>query len=352
MVDWTKSMQQTFEYYIVDPNTWKNASRLENVKSCTINRDSDSETLGSASINVANVLGECYVRVYLVTSQNGATEKHPLGTFLVQTPSSNFNGRIRNVTMDAYTPLIELKENKPPIGYTILKNANIMDNAYMLARENVRAPVSKPKSSETLYKDFVASTEDTWMSFLIDLVANAKFEFSLDELGRILFNPKQEVGSLQPVWTFNDNNSSILLPEISMDHDLYGIPNVVEVVYSEGGKYYCSRVKNEEESSPISIVNRGREIVYREVNPSLAGMPSQRQLDEYATNLLKTLSFVEYTVSYSHGYCSVRLGDCVRLNYAKAGITDVKAKVINQSINCSSGCQVTETAVFTTKLWR
>ena len=99
-------------------------------------------------------------------------------------------------------------------------------------------------------------------------------------------------------------------------------------------------------------MNRGREIVYREVNPSLAGMPSQRQLDEYATNLLKTLSSVEYTVSYSHGYCPVRLGDCVRLNYAKAGITDVKAKVINQSINCSSGCQVTETAVFTTKLWR
>ena len=23
MPDWTKSMQQTFEYYVVDPNTWK-----------------------------------------------------------------------------------------------------------------------------------------------------------------------------------------------------------------------------------------------------------------------------------------------------------------------------------------
>ena len=31
---------------------------------------------------------------------------------------------------------------------------------------------------------------------------------------------------------------------------------------------------------------------------------------------------------------------------------DVKAKVIKQSIDCTPGCPVTETAVFTTKLWR
>ena len=39
MVDWTKSMQQTFEYYIVDPSTWKDTRLLNNVKSCTIDRD-------------------------------------------------------------------------------------------------------------------------------------------------------------------------------------------------------------------------------------------------------------------------------------------------------------------------
>lgn len=352
MIDWTKSMQQTFEYYIVDPSTWKNASRLNNVKSCSISRDSSSETLGSASFNVVDSVGECYLRVYLVASQNGATEKIPLGTFLVQTPSSSFNGRIREVNMDAYTPLIELKENKPPIGYTILKNTNIMESAYMLTREHVRTPVSKPKNNETLYKDFVANTEDTWMSFLIDLINNAKFEFGLDELGRVMFVPKQEVSTLQPVWTFNDDNSSILLPEISMNHDLYGIPNVVEIVYSNGGEYYYSKVSNEDPNSPTSIINRGREIVHREVNPNISGFPTQRQLDEYATNLLKNLSSVEYTISYSHGYCPVRLGDCVRLNYEKAGIVDIKAKVISQSIQCSSGCKVTETAIFTTKLWR
>ena len=116
MPDWRKSMQQTYEYYIVDPGTWKDVKRITTVKSCNINRDSEVETLGSATFDTTELLGECYVRAYLVTIQNGLTDKTPLGTFLVQTPSSSFNGKVRNVTMDAYTPLLELKENQPPLG--------------------------------------------------------------------------------------------------------------------------------------------------------------------------------------------------------------------------------------------
>lgn len=352
MPDWSASMQQTFEYYVVDPITWRDTEKITNVKSCSINRDSDAETLGSASIDVTDSLGECYIRAYLITIQNGVTEKFPLGTFLVQTPSSSFNGKIRNVSMDAYTPLLELKENPPPLGYSLMKDENIMDIAYMLTREHARAPVVETKCDTKLSYDFVADTNDTWLSFLIDLIANAKYSYGLDELGRILFTPKQDTASLQPVWTYNDDNSSILLPDFSMDHDLYGIPNVVEVVYSNNLGTLYSRVVNDDVNSPISTVNRGREIIHRVTDPELAGNSSQRQIDEYAEQLLRNLSCLEYTVTYTHGYCPVRLGDCVRLNYTRAGITDMKAKVISQSIKCTSGCQVTEKAVFTKKLWR
>ena len=351
MPDWSKSMDQTFEYYTVDPGTWRDVKKLDTVRSCTINRDSTVETLGSATIDIDNLVGECYVRVYLVTVQNGLTEKHPLGTFLVQTPSSKFDGKIRTVTMDAYTPLLELKENPPPFGYSILKDLNIMEYAYMLTREHVRAPVVKTECDETLFTDFVANTDDTWMSFLKDLIANAKYEFGLDELSRVLFLPKQEIASLQPVKTYDDSNSSILQPEISMEHDLYGIPNVVEVVYSKNGLYYHARVVNDDPNSPTSTINRGREIIHRVTNPESLGNPTKNQIDVYAERLLKELSSVEYTVTYTHGYCPVRLGDCVRLNYSRADLNGIKAKVISQSIKCEPGCQVTEKAAFTVKLW-
>ena len=101
MADWLSSMQQTFEYYVVDPGTWKDVRLIDNVRSCTITRDLEAETLGSATFDVTESIGECYIRVYLVTLQNGLRERHPLGTFLVQTPSTSFNGRLHAMTIDA-----------------------------------------------------------------------------------------------------------------------------------------------------------------------------------------------------------------------------------------------------------
>lgn len=348
MPDWTKSMQQQFEYYVVDPGTWKDASRLDTVTSSIISRDLYADTLGSATIDIVDSVGECYIRTYLITIQNGIKEKFPLGTYLVQTPSSTFDGKIRKVTMDAYSPLIELKENKPPIGFYIPKDSNIMDYACRLTDAYSRAPIVSTICAEPLYGNFVADVDDTWLSFLIDLMTGAKYEYSLDELGRILFSPKQDTASLQPIWTFDDDNSSILYSDITMDHDLYDVPNVVEVVCSNG--YYAKAV-NDDVNSPVSTVRRGREICRRITDPNIGTNPLETAVEEYARLLLKELSSIEYTVTYTHAYCPVRIGDCVRLNYKRAGLTGIKAKVISQSIKCEPGCPVTEKAVFTTKLW-
>ena len=351
MANWTATMQQTFEYYVVDPGTWKDARRINTVTSSSINRDASAETLGSATINTTESLGECYVRIYLITIQNGIREKHPLGTFLVQTPSYSFDGKIKNISMDAYTPLLELKENPPPLGYSILKEQNIMEITLQILREYVRAPIIKTTSDEILHSHFVADLNDTWITFIGDLLANAKLKLGLDELGRVMFIPDQTTASLQPVWTYNDDNSSILYPDLDIEHDLYGIPNVVEVIYSNGTSYYCGTAINDNPSSPISTINRGRKITHRISDPGLPGNPSQEQIQLYAEQVLKDMSTVEYTITYTHGYCPVRLGDCVRLNYKRAGINGVKAKVISQSIDCVPGCPVTEKAVFTSNLW-
>ena len=351
MTNWLGTMQQTFEYYIVDPGTWKDISKVENVISSSINRDASAETLGSASINVNEPLGECYIRIYLITIQNGVREKHPLGTFLVQTPSYSFDGKTKNITLDAYTPLLELKENYPPLGYSLLKGENILSMAYRITREQARAPIYETTNNQVLHTNFVAATDDTWITFLDDLLANAEYKFGLDELGRILFLPDQDTRSLQPVWTYTDDNSSILYPDLDIDHDLYGIPNVVEVIYSNGNEHYYGEAVNNDSNSPISTVSRGRRITHRVTNPGVLGNPTQAQIQEYAEQLLRELSTLEYTITYKHGYCPVRLGDCVRLNYKRAGLNGIKAKVISQTIDCVPGCPVTEKAVFTAELW-
>lgn len=352
MINWYESMQQSFEFYMVDPNTWKDFERITTITSCSINRDTSSSTLGSATINCSEPLDECYVRVYLVAIQNGVEERVPLGTFLVQTPSVGFNGKVSSISMDAYTPLIELKGTVPPIGYSLLKGDIIMSTAAALCRENMRAPVIPADNDDKLKNNYVANLDDTWVTFISDLVANAKFSLGLDEMGQVIFEPEQDIGSLRPVWTYNDDNSSILYPDISDERDLYGVPNVVEVVYSTSEGCMFSRVENNDKNSPVSIVNRGRTVTHRDSNPNFGGLPTQAQIDEYAVNLLRNLSCLEHKITYSHSYCPVRVGDCVLLNYSRAGFKYIKAKVVSQSIRCETGCKVEETAVYTTKLWR
>lgn len=353
-IDWTKSMEQTYEFYEVDPGTWKDKRRLTDIASCSISWDYNAETRGSATVDTTEALGEYYIRVYMTPTQNRIRYKIPLGVFLVQTPSEKFDGRVKSYSLDAYTPLIELKEVQPPLGFTTSKGVDIVKTAAGLCSEYLRAPVVTPsKDSKKLYDDFIANTDDTWLTYISDLLNQANYSYDLDEMGQIIFPPYQDTASLQPVWTYDDSNSSILLSDISIQRDLYGIPNVVEVYYSsETGENMYSKVVNDDKDSPISTVNRGRVILHRETSPSISGNPTQEMVDEYATQLLRSLSTLEYTVSYTHGYCPVRVGDCVRLNYTRAGLQNVKARVITQSFKCETGCTVSETAVYTNKLWR
>lgn len=351
MPDWTKSMQRTFEYYIVNPSTWGNKKPIKTITSCTINRGSDQETLGHASFGLTENIGECYIRSYLVTIQNGVRERFPLATVLAQTPGESYDGRNKKFSVDGYYPLLELKEDKPPIGYTISVGENIMDIAGRLVQEHMRGPVVTTTAEDKVVKDYVANTDDSWLSYTSDLISCANFKFDVDEMGRTLFAPVKDMASLQPVTTFDDNNSSILYPEMSIDRDLYGIPNVVEVIYSDSSTTYYSRVENTDANSPVSIQARGRRIIHRDTSPNLTGVPTKAIIDDYAKQLLKSLSTLKYQLTFKHGYYPVRVGDCVQLNYKRAGLSDVKACITNQTITCDPGCPVEETAVYTKELW-
>ena len=353
MIDWTASMQQTFEFYTVDPDTWGNVKKLTEITSASITWSSDDETLGSATIESTELLGECYIRIYLICIQNGVKYEYPLGTFIVQTPEETNNGRVKTVTMDAYTPLLELKDNRPPYGFTVFRNSNVLSTVSDLVSDHARAPVVRVNGSKEVIDDLVSDFDsDTWLSFLSSLLADAEYQFGLDEMGRILFQVKPVLDSLKPVWTYDDSNSSILYPQVKLSRDLYGIPNVVEVLFTTDTYYRFARVENNDENSPVSIPSRGREVVHRVTNPDGLNNPSQEMVDDYAANLLRDLSSLEYTISYTHGYCPVRVGDAVWINYERAGLTNIRALVTGQQIECRPGCPVTETAVFTTKLWR
>lgn len=348
-MDWTSSMKQTYEFYEVNPTSWNDIRQINSIVSCSINIDESSDTYYSASFTATEMLDEMYVRVYLIAVQNGGKTKIALGTFLVQSPSYTFNGVYASININAYSPLIELKEKKPRLGYTIRKGAELLNTSVAQMDANLRAPVSIIDDTLVATKNITAESGENWLSFLAYTFGLSKRKIVLDGYGKVGFVKETSVDKMNPSAFFDDGNSSILYPSITDDRDWYGIPNVVEVYY---GNQYYSRIVNDEESSPTSTVNRGREILYRETAPNVPAISSQEDLDRYATRLLEELSSLEHRVTFSHGYCETKVGDCIMLNYKLAGMTNVKARIINQTISCVPGCKVDETAVYTTSLWR
>lgn len=364
-VDWTAGMKQSFEYYKVDPTTWYDVEELKMVRRGNITRDIESDTLGSASVSVSELFDECYVRIYLVVEQNGYTHREPLGTYLMSSPSMNFNGTSYTIDISAYTPLMELKENNPPLGYYTKKNTGVIEAVCDLVSEHCRAPMS---DSIELYKEmedisegfedvklnanFIANYEDSWFNYISDLLSKSSYRFNIDPYGKISLTKAQEILKMQPKWIFTDDDNSILYTDVSIDRDIFGIPNVVEVINSRsllGG--HAITVENNDPNSPVSIQRRGRRIVHRVYNPSGLQGDDQKSIERYATKLLKQLSALQITISYQHGYCPVTIGDCVMINYRKAGLENIKAIITSQSISCTPGCQVSEKAVYTEYLW-
>lgn len=351
MIDWSKSMTQRFEYYRVNPNTWRDTARLTNVIKASIRRSSTTDTLQSAAFTTDEYLGECYIRVYMIAQQGIEVEKIPLGTFLAQSQNESYDGVHWTMSADAYSPLIELKENAPSIGYYSAKGSNILDAAYALTKEHLRAPVVKTVADDILPKDFVATDSDTWFTYIRDLLGNAQYTFDIDEMGRILFRKSQKFESMRSVWTFRNDDRSIILPSVSTDKDIYGIPNTVEVIYSDTTAFYHVMAVNDDENSPVSTVNRGRTITKRITSPNISGLPNQEVVSDYAKKQLESLSKIEYKVTFTHGYCPIRIGDCITIDYPQAGLSNVRMLVVSQDITCDTGCEMSSTAVFTKKLW-
>ena len=349
---WSQSMQRSFEYYKVDPVSWGDIELIPRVINCTITRDLNNETLGSASIDADDDINDTYVRPYLITLQNGVRERFPLGTFLCASDSRSWDGRKDSRSFDCYTPLIELKEKPMPIGYTIMKDQNLLTRAVGITRDSTRAPVADAKDDRvemTLTGNFIAESSETRLNFVKDLLATGNYSLGLDERGGVLFLPYQELASLQAKFIYRDDNMSLIYPDISISGDLFDIPNVLEIIYSvpDSGKTIYVTVRNEDPNSILSIPSRGREIVKRDSNPDVVENTTETDLRLYALNAMKKLSTVQCEIKYKHGFTNeVQLGDCVRFEYKAANLNGVNAKVTRQVIHCNAECSVEETAVF------
>lgn len=350
-MDWTRALQITWRYCLVDPDTWADVETLGSVASCSVSWDSSTETLVSGSLQVDDDFpeGECYVRAWCDATQDRRTERFAVATLLCQASKDSSEGTLHTYSVEAHSPLIELNDDKPPIGWAV---SGQVDDAIRVICAHMRSPLVEYESDVTLATPIVAGEDDTWLTMLWAVLDSADLTMLVDGMGRIRIEPKSAVWALSPVITLSDTDErGVLWADMSRETSLFGIPNKLEVIWSGGSEHFSSVATNDDPSSMTSVPARGRVVYMRETNPEgLMANPTQAAVDAFAEKRLREESVVTRTYSLKAGYMPLWIGMAVMLELSKLGAGEVaRIDAIEMQCDVEAGMDLTLTS--TRELW-
>ena len=349
-IDWKRSMQQRFRYYEVDPMSWRDVREIDTVVSCEVTRDLESDTRESASLTiVGGTIDEKIIRAYMECRQADAStgelsgwERFAIGTWMCQTPKRTWRRGVGELQVNAYSMLLPVSDDKPPVFHTVRSGSDPAVQA-VIALSNGVAPVVPCVSGSTLEENHSCDPGEDWLELANEMAGAASMMVMVDAFGKPYLEVDKDPAGLSASWTYEDNEDSILLGGIDDQCDWYKLPNVVEVVADANNSTFIGTAVNDSPLSLLSVGVRGRRVVERITKPELANV-TQAAADRLASKKLSELGSVERKLTYEHGYCPVRLGDCVRILSRRHGI-DTKGRVVRQTMTLATGCTVTEDAV-------
>lgn len=353
MIDFSAGMQRTYEFYLVDPVSWCDIRRLRCIYSASTTYDSSTDTGCCATFESSESFGEAYIRIYSVCRQGGEERRYQLGTFLCQTNGGDHNGKREASSIDAYSPLLELSDYGPDIGFFVPAGQDAVEWARRLAASRARAPVAFGGGvSHALPEPYIAKPGESWLDFVNGLLSKAGMRLFVDFTGTVTALVDRDAESMAPVAYISDQGplaATKVQPDISHEHDLYGVPNTYISVLSRGDSSLTAIAVNDDPSSLTSTVSRGRPVHHYDLSPEIEdpdGPGALGRLQFYSESNLKKKSVVTRRVRYKRPWQpNIRAGDCVRLDFDRAGI-HARAVVVRQETECTPGGQVAEECVY------
>lgn len=352
LIDWDNEMAQSFSYYEVSPATWQVVRKIPEIVSAELTFDADDALWASATFEARQDVGESVIRAVMTARQGREEHTAVLGTFLAQTVSRTRGSTGPAWSVDAYSPLLELADDSPPLGYYVPKGANVLASVCDLAVEHCRAPVVRAEGTAVLAEAFVAAPEETWLDLIEGLAARASRTLGVDPMGRIVLMPARASSAMRPVCALGASGHRIMRPDVTDERDLFGVPTSVQLVWSgPDGVSLSATAHNDNPDSSTSREARGRTILLRETDVDLPETMSLGDaglaLSRMASDRLAEEGCLEHSVSYERGYLpNVGVGSCVYIEDEALGVAS-RAVVSKQTISCQTGCKVAETAKYT-----
>lgn len=313
----------TSEYYAtrIDPATWRDIERIE-ITGGTIKRESEG-LRDSAQIYCDKYPQgiEQWIRIYMDSEQGGSNEHVALFTGLATTPQKDMNGVIETSAIECYSVL------KPAADIYLLRGwyAPAGASGATVIRDllnTLPAPVEIADNAPTLSSAIISEQNETRLTMIEKILTAIDWRLRVRGDGRIFVEPKSD----EPVATFDPLEFDVLETEIKVKADYFSAPNVFMAIDND----LTAIARDDSLDSPLSTVNRGREVWATDTAANLA---ENQTIEQYARMRLDEAQKVQKIVSYNRRFMpDIVPGDVVRLRYPEQDVNGL-FRVNTQSID-------------------
>lgn len=332
-MNWNKGFSAKYYATFVDTTTWRDTDKFD-ITGGSIKR-SDSGLMQSADIECVNYSEERerWVRVYMDSRQDGESSHEPIFTGLAINPQRDIDGNLVNNSLECYSVLKAADDVLLPIGYYVLAGTD----GGRIIKELLKAtpaPVEVDENAPLLAQSIIAEDGETHLSMAQKVLNAINWRIRILGDGTIrVCKPASELSA-----TFDPLNNDCIKPQIKAANDWYSCPNVFRAVTGDTSAV----ARDDSEDSPLSTVNRGREVWAQELNCTLN---SGETLAEYALRRLKEKQQHYIETSYERRFHpDVHPTDAIALHYPAQKIDGI-FYVSSQTISLSYGAETNEEVI-------
>ena len=327
-MNWNRGYTATYYGHIVDANSWRDTERFE-LTGGKISRTA-TDLRESADFDCKVKFSESWVRVYMVTEQGDSSERNPLFTGLATVPDTKWRGKVSSRRIQCYSVLKPAKDIYLQRGWYVPAGMN----AGLIIRNLLQvtpAPFQIIGNPPNMLRSIVADDDETHLSMIDKILVSIGWRLRILGDGTIQMMEKATTPSAR----FNAIDYDIIEPEINVSDDWFDCPNVFRAIDDD----MSAVARDDLPSSPLSTVNRGREIWAQDTSVTLGDHES---IGEYAYRRLKEEQEHAFTVSYNRRYVpTVLVGDMVNLLYPQQEVAG-DFKVLSQNVDLGFNADTAE----------
>lgn len=329
-MNWNQGFTAAYYVATINQSTWREDGTLQIIDG-SVKREA-SDLMESAEFTCSDYDGaERFVRIYMDVKQSGWSEHVPVFTGLATSPGRDIDGRRETNRVECYSVLKPCADVLLERGYYIPADLPL-NNVIKTLLGYTPAPLADIDGEiPALTSAIIAEDDETALSMTMKALKATGWRLRIDGDGTLQVAPKDK----EVVAAFDSIEYDAIEPKVTVDRDWYSLPNVFRAI----SENLTAVARDDDQNSPLSVQNRGREIWEQEDNIELGDNES---IGEYALRRLKEIQNAATTISYTRRYHpDIRPGDTIRLHYPAQRI-DGRFIVSSQSVTLGPGAPTAE----------